>query len=105
MPANAQWAIASEKKAMGAASLVPALDGALTLPARRRSPDAVPQGGYCDVTTRGDPDRLLPGQFALDPDEFIRRFAERELLYFQREEPHATRRPERLIVLDQGVRT
>ncbi|MFO0805550.1 MAG: hypothetical protein U0791_20805 [Gemmataceae bacterium] len=94
-----------EPRLMGAASLVPALDGALTLPARRRSPDALPQGGYCDVTTRGEPDRLLPGQFALDPDEFIRRFAERELLYFQREEPHATRRPERMIVLDQGVRT
>ncbi|MBN9520652.1 hypothetical protein J0H58_19400 [bacterium] len=90
---------------VGAAAVVPAVDAALTLPPRRRSPDAVPQGGYADVTTRGDPDRLLPSQFALDPDEFVRRFAERELLYFQREEPQASEKPDRLVVLDQGVRT
>jgi len=90
---------------VGAAAVVPAVDAALTLPPRRRSPDAVPQGGYCDVTTRGDPDRLLPSQFALDPDEFVRRFAERELLYFQREEPQAAEKPDRVVVLDQGVRT
>ncbi len=90
---------------VGAAAVVPAVDAALTLPPRRRSPDAVPQGGYADVTTRGDPDRLLPSQFALDPDEFVRRFAEHELLYFQREEPQASEKPDRLVVLDQGVRT
>lgn len=90
---------------VGAASLVPALDAALTLPPRGRPPDALPLGGYCDVTTRGDPERLLPGQFALDPDEFVRRFAASELLYFKREEPHEAVRPERVIVLDQGVRT
>jgi len=57
------------------------------------------------VTTRGDPERLLPSQFALDPDEFVRRFAGNELLYFQREDPHEAVRPDRVIVLDQGVRT
>ncbi|HEY1189906.1 MAG TPA: hypothetical protein VGE74_19810, partial [Gemmata sp.] len=66
---------------------------------------ALPLGGYCDVTTRGGPERLLPSQFALDPDEFVRRFAAHELLYFKREEPHAAVRPERVIVLDQGART
>jgi hypothetical protein len=89
----------------GAAVLAPALDAALTLPPRGRTPDPLPQGGYADVSTRGDPDRLLLSQFALDPDEFVRRFAERELLYFKREEPHAATPPERVIVLDQGVRT
>ncbi|VTR95019.1 Uncharacterized protein OS=Singulisphaera acidiphila (strain ATCC BAA-1392 / DSM 18658 / VKM B-2454 / MOB10) GN=Sinac_2118 PE=4 SV=1 [Gemmata massiliana] len=90
---------------VGAASLVSALDAALTLPPRGRPPNALPLGGYCDVTTRGDPERLLPGQFALDPDEFVRRFAASELLYFKREEPHEAVRPERIILLDQGVRT
>jgi hypothetical protein len=90
---------------VGAASLVPALDAALTLPPRGRPPEALPLGGYADVTTRGAPERLLPGQFALEPDEFVRRFAENELLYFKREEPHEVVRPERIIVLDQGVRT
>ena len=90
---------------VGAAVLVPAVEAATTLPARRRSADSLPQGGYADVTTHGDPARLLPGQFALDPDEFVRRFADRELLYFKREDPHTARAPERVIVVDQGVRT
>ncbi len=90
---------------VGAALLSPVLDAAMTLPARSRSSEALPLGGYADVTTRGDPDRLLLSQFALDPDDFVRRFAERELLYFKREEPHAPIPPERVIVLDQGVRT
>ncbi|MDY3555907.1 hypothetical protein R5W24_005053 [Gemmata sp. JC717] len=89
----------------GSAALAPSLDAALALPPRGRPPEALPVGGYCDVTTRGEPERLLPGQFALDPDEFVRRFAAHELLYFKREEPHEALRPERVIVLDQGVRT
>src|SRR5207248_2346592 len=89
----------------GAALLAPAVDAAVTIPPRRHTPDALPQGGYCDVTTRSDPERLLPAQFALDPDEFVRRFAGRELLYYKREEPHTAERPDRVIVLDQGVRT
>src|SRR5262249_4875761 len=36
---------------------------------------------------------------------FFRRFAENELLYFQREEPHAVVRRELVVLLDQGVRT
>ncbi len=95
----------SDPRLVGAASLVPAFDAALTLPPRKRQRSEVPQGGYSDVSTRGDPDRLLPSQFALDPDDFVRRFAERELLYFDREEPHTRQRPERVLVLDQGVRT
>lgn len=90
---------------VGATVVAPVLEAALTLPPRGRSPDPLPQGGYADVTTRGDPDRLLLSQFALDPDDFVRRFAERELLYFKREEPHAAVPPERVVVLDQGVRT
>lgn len=57
------------------------------------------------MTTRGEPERLLPSQFALDTDEFLRRFAAKELLYFQREDPDQPELPERVIVLDQGVRT
>jgi hypothetical protein len=89
----------------GAAALVPALDAALSLPPRQLRPSQQPVGGYEGVTTRGAPERLLPHQFALEPLDFVRRFAEHELLYFRREEPHNGRRPERLVVLDQGVRT
>ena len=95
----------SRDRLVGAAFLAPLIDGALALPPRRPTPDRLPQGGYADVTTRGIPDRLLPSQFALDADEFVRRFAENELLYFRREEPHAAKTPTRVLLLDQGVRT
>ena len=51
------------------------------------------------------PERILPIQFALDGEEFLRRFAERELLYFHREDFHAPQSDELVILLDQGVRT
>ncbi len=95
----------SRPRLAGAAALAPAVDAALTLPPRRRTADKLPQGGYADVTTRGDPGRLLPSQFALDGDEFVRRFAAGELLYYLREEPREAARPKRVIVFDQGVRT
>ena len=39
--------------------------------------------GYHDPRV---PERILPIQFALDGEEFLRRFSEPELLYFHREE-------------------
>src|SRR5262249_2454196 len=89
----------------GALALVSSLAGALTLPPRRLDQHELPVGGYADVTTRGSPERLLPSQYALDSLEFVRRFAENELLYFRREEPNNPTREELIIVLDQGVRT
>jgi hypothetical protein len=88
-----------------AAGLVAHLDGALVLPSRRLAPAALPVGGYSDVTTRGQPEQILPAQFALDDLEFLRRFAARELLYFHREEPQSTVEEELVLVMDQGVRT
>src|SRR5207253_4861651 len=65
----------------------------------------MPLGGYADVTTHGQPHRLLLSQFALDELDFLRRFADHELLYYRREEPHAHTRHELIVLLDQGVRT
>ena len=90
---------------VGATALIPAFDAALTIPPRRRSADAIPQGGYCDVAIKGDFAQLLPTQLTFETDEFVRRFAAGELLYFTREEPSDAMRPERIIVLDLGVRT
>jgi hypothetical protein len=89
----------------GALALVSSLAGALTLPPRRLDQHELPVGGYADVTTRGLPERLLPSQYALEGVEFVRRFAENELLYFRREEPNDPTREELIIVVDQGVRT
>ena len=82
-----------------------ALGRRLSLPPRRLEHQPVAVGGYADVTTRGHPEHLLPHQFALDGMEFLRRFAEREMLYFRREEPHAPASEELVVLLDQGVRT
>jgi hypothetical protein len=89
----------------GAAALASRLAGALSLPPRRLAAARLPMGGYADVSTRGQPEQILPAQFALDDDEFLRRFAERELLYFHREEPKTPVTRELALVIDQGVRT
>ena len=85
--------------------LVSRLEGALSLPPRRLAWSELQNGGYSDVTTRGDAEQILPIQFALDGEEFLRRFAERELLYYHREEPHQPTTEELVLLLDQGVRT
>jgi hypothetical protein len=89
----------------GAETYVTRLVGALTLPPRRLTPQELPVGGYADMTTHGAVEHILPSQYALDELEFLRRFAERELLYFRREEPPAQNRQEMIVLIDQGVRT
>ena len=95
----------SRPRLRAAAGLVARLAGALALPPRRLAHAELPLGGYSDVANRGQPEQILPGQFALDMDEFLRRFAERELLYFHREEPHTPTAKELVLLVDQGVRT
>jgi hypothetical protein len=89
----------------GAVPHVAQFDSALALPPRRLAEHELPSGGYADVSTHGQPERLLPSQFAIEDLEFVRRFAERELLYFRREEPEARTREPLVLLLDQGVRT
>ena len=89
---------------IGAEAYVGQLVSALSLPPRQMAPPELPVGGYSDVTNKGQPDQILPGQFALDTMEFLRRFAERELLYYRREEPPVRTREQLVVVLDQGVR-
>jgi hypothetical protein len=79
--------------------------GALSLPPRRLADHQLPMGGYADVGTRGQPEQILPAQFALDELEFLRRHTEHELLYYRREEPHTPTRDALVVLLDQGVRT
>jgi hypothetical protein len=98
-------ALTTRERISGAVPMVAQLVGALTLPPRRLAHQALPSGGYADVATRGRPEQILPSQFAVDEMEFLRRFAENELLYFHREEPHAPLTEELVLLLDQGVRT
>jgi hypothetical protein len=97
--------LAGRQRLCGAMPFVDRLVSALTLPPQRLQPLELPLGGYSDVATHGQVDQLLPSQFAFDDLEFIRRHAERELLYFRREEPNVSTREELVVLLDQGVRT
>jgi hypothetical protein len=89
----------------GAMLLVSRLEGALSLPPRRLDRAAMRTDGYSDLATRGSPEQILPIQFALEDEEFVRRFAGRELLYFHREVPRQPAAEELVLLLDQGVRT
>ncbi|HEV3117688.1 MAG TPA: hypothetical protein VGY58_11575, partial [Gemmataceae bacterium] len=89
----------------GVRPFVAQMVSALTLPPRRLAREEIPVGGYADVATHGQVEQILPSQFALDDLEFVRRYAERELLYFRREEPNQRTKQEMVVVLDQGVRT
>ena len=89
----------------GIGRLVSRLEGVLSLPPRRLAWSELQEGGYADITTKGSPEQILPIQFALEGEEFLRRFAERELLYFHREEPRQPTTEEIIVLLDQGVRT
>ena len=89
----------------GIGRLMTSLESAISLPPRRLAWALLQDGGYADVTTKGAPEQILPIQFALDDEEFLRRFAERELLYFHREEPRQPTTEEIVLLLDQGVRT
>ena len=89
----------------GIGRLVGSLESVIFLPPRRLGWALLQDGGYADVTTKGAPEQILPIQFALDQEEFLRRFAEHELLYFHREEPRQPTTEEIVLLLDQGVRT
>jgi hypothetical protein len=97
--------LAERERLGGALPYVAQMVSALSLPPRRRDHSELPIGGYADVTTRGHPETLLPSQFAVEDLEFVRRFAQNELLYFRREEPTSQIREELSLLLDQGVRT
>jgi hypothetical protein len=89
----------------GIGRLITRLEGLISLPPRRLTWSDWQDGGYADVTTRGAPEQILPIQFALESHEFLRRFAEKELLYFHREEPRQSTTEEIVLLLDQGART
>ncbi|MCA8914715.1 MAG: hypothetical protein KDB90_04820 [Planctomycetes bacterium] len=93
------------KRMVGVAPFVDQMISALTLPPRRVQKSQLSVGGYSSVTNRGHPDQILPGEFAVDELEFLRRYAENELLYWQREEPQSQVREDMIVLLDQGVRT
>ncbi|MGH7142724.1 MAG: hypothetical protein ACREJ2_01160 [Planctomycetota bacterium] len=76
---------------------------ALHFPSLRSRAEASPSGGYSDITRRGSIDRVLISQLAYDADEFLRRFAENELLYFQNQTFPAIPTQPLICLVDMGV--
>jgi hypothetical protein len=97
--------VAQRERLSGAVPFVRQLVSALTLPPRWLAPPELPLGGYADVSTHGQLGQILPSQLAYDDLEFVRRLAQRELLFFRREDPHVRTREDLVVLLDQGVRT
>src|SRR5439155_22702971 len=90
--------LTQHERLAGAVPYVAQFVSALALLPRRLIQNELPMGGYVYVTTRGHPEQILPSQFALDDLEFLRRFAENELLFFRREEPHNRTREDLAVV-------
>jgi hypothetical protein len=97
--------LAEHARLREAAPFVAQLVSALTLPPRRLVQPELPLGGYSDVATRGAVEHLLPSQLVFDGEDFVRRHASNELLYFRREEPQQPIAQTLIVLLDQGVRT
>lgn len=76
---------------------------ALHFPSLRSRAEASPLGGYSDITRRGSFDSILISQLAYDSDEFMRRFAENELLYYQHQSfPEIPAQP-LICLIDMGL--
>ncbi len=70
-----------------AAKMAQKIAASLTVPRLPSDPDHLPIGGVSDVTNRGEPDRLLISELALDDDLLIARIAHGQALYLRREQP------------------
>ncbi len=95
-------ALSEESRYTGIAKLVQAFEAALETP--RRLEDQGPQkdGGYSDISNRGEPDRLLLSELAQDPEALSIRMAHGEALYLQRRSLPSEPDVVRWIFLDTG---
>lgn len=96
--------LARRERVAPALAWLPMFAAALHVPPRRLDLEPLATGGYSDVSSRGDLGQVLPWMRALDPDEFLRRLADGELLFYRREKPVRRESVEWWVVVDQGVR-
>lgn len=96
--------LAGDAETSGLAQLTRQLMAALQLPRRTGRPSAHPTGGYADIGNRGELDKLLISELALDDLTLAVRLANNEALYIRREEPPAKPTEARIILLDNTIR-
>ncbi len=87
------------------ARMAQTLSATLSLPRSPSDPDVLPVGGVSDVTNRGQPDRLLMSELAMDSDLLIARIANGQALYLRREQPPQPQSKHRCLLIETGVRT
>ena len=86
------------------ASIAKSLMAAIHIPRTVDTPEALPIGGYSDISNRGVPDRLLVSELAQDEDILAMRVNLNEALYLRRELPPQSPMRTRLILIDTGIR-
>ncbi|GEM_PF-5872627 len=77
---------------------------ALSLPKRLSESQSLPDGGYQDISNRGDLDRLLPGELAYDDELLLLRLSQGEALFLERERPPHQPAAREVLLLDNGIR-
>ena len=87
------------------ARMAQSVSATLSLPRSPSDPDVLPIGGVSDVTNRGEPDRLLMSELALDSDLLIARIANGQALYLRREQPPQPESKHRCLLIETGIRT
>lgn len=87
------------------ARMAQSVSATLSLPRLPSDPDLLPIGGVSDVTNRGQPDRLLMSELALDSDLLIARIANGQALYLRREQPPQPEPKHRCMIVESSVRT
>jgi hypothetical protein len=77
---------------------------AISLPKRLSEKQDIPDGGYQDITNRGDLDRLLPGELAHEDEMLLLRLSQGEALFLEREYPPHQPSQREWLILDNGLR-
>ncbi len=88
----------------GLARIAQTLSAVVRLPRPVSEPEELPLGGYSDIANRGNLDRLLVSELALDADVLAVRVALNEALYLRRESPPRQPARRRAIFIDVGIR-
>jgi hypothetical protein len=96
--------MAMDQELSGLAKLARDLMAVVYLPRHVSDPEELPVGGFSDISNRGSPDRLLPGELAHDDLTLSVRIALNEALYFRRERPPRNPVSRRRLLIDTGIR-
>jgi hypothetical protein len=94
-----------EPKTFSVGALIRQIWSGLNIPFHHAIPSPQPMGGVSDLTNKGNFDRLLITEFANDDLIFLSRLANNEALYYNREIPPESNKPQRIILVDVSIKT